>query len=60
MKNRSARPKLNLSRETLKQLEGNLDQIAGGGSLLCGSIRSDCSVGDSCVTCTRPLSLCNC
>lgn len=52
MKNRSARPKLNLSRETLKKLEGNLDLIAGGASGLCGSLLSDCSE-ESCITCTR-------
>lgn len=59
MRNRSARPKLNLSRETLKRLEESLELAAAGGTTV-ASNTSACSAGGSCVTCTRPYSFCEC
>ncbi|HEV7669544.1 MAG TPA: hypothetical protein VGS22_13555 [Thermoanaerobaculia bacterium] len=57
MKTRSARPKLSLSRETLKRLEESLDLALGGGTTV-ASNTSACTVGESCITCTRPRTLC--
>lgn len=60
MKTRSARPKLNLSRETLQRLEESMELAIGGVTTTVASNTSACSAGDTCVTCTRPRTYCDC